>query len=412
MDAVATPASVLRADFPIFERVIDGHPLSYLDSANSAQKSRHMLDTMMSFYTTSYANVHRAVYQLGVEATEAYEGARETVRALIGAASTKEIVFTRDSTEAINLVAHSYGRANLAPGDVIVCTELEHHSNLVPWQVLSQQTGAAIRYVHIDDRGELQLDELDEIARSGNVRLLAVAEQSNSLGTSNPVRVLADWVHEQGGVIVVDGAQSVPHRPTDVTALGADFLVFSGHKLGGPSGAGALYGRRELLEAMPPFLTGGEMIRSVRLSGTTYNELPWRFEAGTPAIAEVVGMGAAIEYLVGVGLDNVQAHEQAITRYALGRLAEVPGITVHGPTEHSRRGGVVPFSLDGVHPHDVAEILGSQGVCVRAGHHCTQPVMERLGLPATTRASFYLYTVPDEIDRMIDGLHRVRRIFA
>jgi cysteine desulfurase/selenocysteine lyase len=420
VDAVATSetatspldAAALRADFPIFERVLNGYPLAYLDSANSAQKSRQMLDRMMSFYSTSYANVHRAVYQLGVEATEAYEGARETVRALLGASSTREIIFTRDATEALNLVAYSYGRSNLGPGDVIVCTELEHHSNLVPWQVLASATGAAIRYVHIDDAGELMLDELDEIARSGNVKLLAVAEQSNSLGTANPVRLLADWVHGQGGVIVVDGAQSVPHRPTDVAALGADFLAFSGHKLGGPSGAGGLYGRRELLEAMPPFLTGGEMIRSVRLTGTTYNELPWKFEAGTPAIAEVVGMAAAIDYLTAVGLDRIHAHEQAITRYALDRLGEVPGITVHGPTDPARRGGVVSFSLAGVHPHDIAEILGSRAVCVRAGHHCTQPVMERLGLPATTRASFYLYTVPEEVDRMIDALHYVRKVFA
>jgi cysteine desulfurase/selenocysteine lyase len=295
---------------------------------------------------------------------------------------------------------------------VIVTTEIEHHSNLVPWQVLAKATGAELRYVHIDQHGELKLDELDEIAKAGNVKLLAVVDQSNSLGTINPIRELADWVHELGGVILVDGAQSVPHRPVDVQAMDADFLAFSGHKLCGPSGAGALWGRRALLEAMPPFLTGGEMIRSVRLEGTSWNELPWKFEAGTPAIAEVVGMGAAIDYLTEIGLDAIHAHETTITAYALERLSEVPGLTVHGPREAAKRGGVVSFSLEGVHPHDVAEILGSDGVCVRAGHHCTQPVMEALGVVATTRASFYLYTVPEEIDQMIESLHRVRKIFG
>jgi cysteine desulfurase/selenocysteine lyase len=371
-----------------------------------------MIDAMSNFYATSYANVHRAVYQLGVEATEAFEGTRSKVRALLNAPSEREIIFTRDTTEAINLVAYSYGRTNLGPGDVIVTTEIEHHSNLVPWQQLAKATGATICYVHIDEHGELRLDELAEIERAGNVKLLAVVDQSNSLGTINPIRDLADWVHGLGGVIVVDGAQSVPHRPVDVQAMGADFLAFSGHKLCGPSGAGALWGRRELLEAMPPFLTGGEMIRSVRLEGTSFNDLPWKFEAGTPAIAEVVGMGAAIDYVTGIGLEAIHDHETAITAYALDRLAEVPGVTVHGPLDPARRGGVVSFSLEGVHPHDVAEILGADGVCVRAGHHCTQPVMDALGVAATTRASFYLYTVPEEIDRMIESIHRVKGIFA
>jgi cysteine desulfurase/selenocysteine lyase len=414
MAQTQTPLDVarIRADFPILAREINGKPIAYLDSANSAQKPRQMIDAMSSFYATSYSNVHRAVYQLGVEATEAFEGTRKKVRDLVNAPSEREVIFTRDTTEAINLVAYSYGRTNLGPGDVIVTTEIEHHSNLVPWQVLAKATGAELRYVHIDQHGELKLDELDEIAKAGNVKLLAVVDQSNSLGTINPIRELADWVHGLGGVILVDGAQSVPHRPVDVQAMDADFLAFSGHKLCGPSGAGALWGRRELLEAMPPFLTGGEMIRSVRLDGTSWNELPWKFEAGTPAIAEVVGMGAAIDYLTEIGLDAIHAHETAITAYALERLAEVPGLTVHGPREAAKRGGVVSFSLEGVHPHDVAEILGSDGVCVRAGHHCTQPVMEALGVVATTRASFYLYTVPEEIDQMIASLHRVRKIFG
>jgi cysteine desulfurase/selenocysteine lyase len=371
-----------------------------------------MLDAMLRFYETSYANVHRGVYTIGQEATAAFEGTRDVVRAFLNAPTRREIVFTRDATEALNLVAYSYGRSVCGPGDVIVATELEHHSNLVPWQVLAEATGATLRYLRIDDAGELQLDALDEIARSGQVKLLAVGDQSNSLGTVNPVRELADWVHAQGGVIVVDGAQSAPHRPVDVQAIDADFFAFSGHKLCGPSGAGGLYGRRELLEAMPPFLTGGEMIRSVRLEGTLYNELPWKFEAGTPAIAEVVGMGAAIRYLQGLGMDRIHAHEQEITRYALARLEDVPGLTVHGPRDPARRGGIVSFSVEGVHPHDVAEILDREAVCVRAGHHCTQPVMERLGVAATTRASFHLYTVPEEIDRMVDGLSEVQRIFG
>jgi len=405
-------AAAVRADFPIFERLVHGQPLAYLDSANSAQKPRQVLEAMNRLYERSYANVHRGVYTIGVEATEAYEGVRPKVARLLNASSTREIIFCRNATEALNLVAHSYGRANLGPGDVLVATELEHHSNLVPWQVLAEATGATIRYLRISDRGELELDALDDIARSGPVKLLAVGEASNSLGTLNPVRLLADWVHDQGGVIVVDGAQSLPHRPVDVEALGADFFAFSGHKLCGPSGAGGLWGRRELLEAMPPFLTGGEMIRSVRLEGTTYNDLPWKFEAGTPAIAEVVGMGAAIDYLTAIGMDAIQAHEVELTRYALDRLGEQPGVTVYGPDDAARRGGVISFTLEGVHPHDVAEILDRDAICVRAGHHCTQPVMDRLGVASTTRASFYCYTLTDEIDRLVAGLGRVRAVFG
>jgi cysteine desulfurase/selenocysteine lyase len=405
-------AARLREDFPIFRREVHGKPIAYLDSASTAQKPQQMLDAMVDFYSTSYANVHRGVYTIAQEATEAYEGVREKVRGLLNARSTREIIFTRDATEALNLVAYSWGRANVRAGDVIVTTEIEHHSNLVPWQVLAKATGAELRYVHIDQHGELKLDELDEIAKAGNVKLLAVVDQSNSLGTINPIRELADWVHGLGGVIVVDGAQSVPHRAVDVQALDADFLAFSGHKLCGPSGAGGLYGRQSILEEMPPFLTGGEMIRSVRLDRTSWNELPWKFEAGTPAIAEVVGMGAAIDYLQAVGLDAIHAYEGHITRYALDRLREVPGMTIYGPSDPTHRGGVISFALEGVHPHDVAEILDREAVCVRAGHHCNQPVMERLGVGATTRASFYLYTLEDEVDRLVTGLHRVRRTFG
>ena len=405
-------AARLREDFPIFRREVHGRPLAYLDSASTAQKPRQVLDAMVDLYSTSYANVHRGVYTIAQEATEAYEAVRERVRTLLNASSTKEIIFTRDATEALNLVAYSYGRANVGEGDVIAATVMEHHSNLVPWQVLARETGATLCFVPMTDEGELDLSTLDEIAAAGPVKLLAVTDQSNSLGTRNPIRELADWVHGLGGVIVVDGAQSVPHRPVDVQALDCDFLAFSGHKLCGPSGAGGLYGRRALLEEMPPFLTGGEMIRSVHLDRTSWNELPWKFEAGTPAIAEVVGMGAAIDYLQAIGLDAIHAHEARITAYALERLREVPGVTVYGPSDPTHRGGVVSFVLDGVHPHDVAEILDRDAVCVRAGHHCTQPVMDRLGIGSTTRASFYLYTVEEEVDRLIEGLHRARTTFA
>ncbi len=405
-------AHAVRADFPIFAREIGGRPLAFLDSAASAQKPRQVLDAMERLYAWSYANVHRGVYPLSAEATEAYEGVRPIVQRVLNASSTREVIFTRNATEALNLVAYSWGRANVGPGDVIVATELEHHSNLVPWQVLAEATGATLRFLRMDDEGVLDLSALDAIAAEGPVRLLAVGEQSNALGTINPIARLAEWVHGQGGVIVVDGAQSVPHRPVDVQALGIDFLAWSGHKLCGPSGAGGLWGREELLRAMPPFLTGGDMIRSVRLDRTAWNELPWKFEAGTPAIAEVVGMGAAFAYLEAIGLDRIHAHEERITRLALERLDEVPGLTVHGPSDPAARGGVISFSLDCAHPHDVAEILGARGVCVRAGHHCAQPALERLGLPATTRASFYLYTVPEELDALVAGLHRVREIFA
>jgi cysteine desulfurase/selenocysteine lyase len=402
----------LRADFPLLAREIHGHPIAYLDSAATAQKPRQVLDALVAFYSTSNANVHRGVYTIAVEATAAFEAVRPRVQALLNAPSHREVIFTRNASEALNLVAYTWGRANVGPGDVIVSTEMEHHSNLVPWQVLAEATGARIEYLRIDPHGELELDALERIAGLGPVRLLAAADQSNSLGTINPIRQLAGWVHDQGGVLVVDGAQAVPHRPVDIQALQCDFYAFSGHKLGGPSGAGALWGRMELLADMPPFLTGGEMIRTVALEGTTWNEPPWRFEAGTPAFGEVVGMGAAIDYITDVGLEAIHAHEQAITRYATERLAELDFVTVLGPSDPAHKGGVVSFTVEGVHPHDVAEILDRHGVCVRAGHHCTQPLMDRLGVGSTTRASFWLHTTPEEIDRLTGGLLDVRRIFA
>jgi cysteine desulfurase / selenocysteine lyase len=404
-------ARKLRADFPIFEQQFHGRPLAYLDSAASSQKPRAVLEAMTAFYETSYANVHRGVYQLAERATEALEGAREKVRALLNAPATREIVFTRNATESLNLVAYAWGLNNLGPGDLVVVSELEHHSNFVPWQYVAKRTGADFRLIPLDDAGELQLDVLDDIAHEGDVKVVATNLVSNSLGTVNPVERVVAWAHEHGAIAVVDAAQAAPHRAVDVQALGCDFLAFSAHKLCGPTGAGALWGRRELLERMSPFHLGGSMIRSVSAEKTTWNELPYKFEAGTPAIAEVVGMGEALGYISAAGLDAIARHEQELLEYALERLDDVPGITLYGPPAE-RRAGIVSFNLDGVHPHDVAQVLDWEGVAVRAGHHCTQPLMTRLGVAATTRASFYLYTVPEEIDRLVEGLHEVRRRFG
>ena len=398
----------VRADFPYLEELVNGRPVAFLDSAASTQKPRQVLDAMRDFYEHRYANVHRGVYRLAERATEGYEGAREKVRAFVNAPSTREIVFTRSATESLNLVAYAWGLENLGPGDVVVITELEHHSNFVPWQYMANRTGASFRHIPIDDSGELQLDALDEIAASGRVKVVANNLVSNSLGTINPVETLAAWAHEQGAIMVVDGAQAAPHRPIDVQALGCDFLAISSHKLCGPSGVGALWGRAELLEKMSPFNLGGEMIRSVALDRTSWNELPYKFEAGTPAIAEAYGFGVAIDYLTEIGLDSIAAHEHELTEYALGRFAELDFVRVFGPPVE-RRAGIVSFEVEGVHPHDVAQILDWEGVAVRAGHHCTQPLMTRLGVAATTRASFYLYTIPEEIDRLVDGLQKVKQ---
>ena len=401
----------VRADFPIFEHPIHGHPLAYLDSAASSQKPRQMLDAMREFYETSYANIHRGVYDLGERSTEAYEGAREKVRVFVNATSEREIVFTRNVTAALNLVAYAWGLDNLGPGDVVVVTEMEHHSNFVPWQYIAGRTGADFTAIPVDDNGELRLEELDSLATRGQIKVLACTYVSNSLGTINPVDRLAAWAHEQGAICVVDAAQAAPHRPVDVQAIGADFVGLTGHKMCGPTGIGVLWGRRELLERMAPFELGGHMIRRVTLERTTWNELPAKFEAGTAPIAEAVGLGAAIDYIGEVGLDAIERHEHELAEHALGRLAEVPGVRVFGPPA-DRRVGIVSFEVEGVHPHDVAQILDRDGVAVRAGHHCNQPLMDRLGVPATTRASFYLYTLPEEIDRLVEGLHGVRKVFA
>jgi cysteine desulfurase/selenocysteine lyase len=404
-------ARTLRADFPIFEQRFHGKPLAYLDSAVSAQKPRQVLDAQRDFYETSYTNVHRGVYLLAERATERFEGAREKVRAFTNAASTREIVFTRSATEALNLVAYAWGLDNLGPGDVVVATELEHHSNFVPWQQIAERTGAEFRPIPVDDRGELQLDALDAIAKQGRVKVVANNLVSNALGTINPVEQLAAWAHEQGAIMVVDAAQAAPQRRIDVQKLGCDFLAFSSHKLCGPTGVGVLWGRAELLERMSPFNFGGEMIRKVTVGKTTWNDLPYKFEAGTPPIGEAVAMAAAIDYLNEIGIGAIEEHEHALAAYALERLADVPGIVIYGPPA-DRRAGLVSFNLQGIHPHDVAQILDWEGVAIRAGHHCCQPLMARLGVAATNRASLYLYTIPEEIDRLVNGLHKVNKTFG
>jgi cysteine desulfurase / selenocysteine lyase len=404
-------AQALRADFAVFDELVNGKPVAYLDSASSTQKPRQVLDAMREFYEHSYANVHRGVYTLAENATAGYEGAREKVRAYINAPSNREVIFTRSATEALNLIAYSWGLENLGPGDVVVITELEHHANFVPWQFMAKRTGAQFAHIPIDDVGELQLDALDEIASRGNVKVVANNLVSNTLGTINPVEKLAAWAHEQGAIMVVDAAQAAPHRHIDVQALGCDFLAFSSHKLCGPSGVGALWGRRELLDEMQPFNLGGEMIRSVALDRTSWNELPYKFEAGTPAIAEAYGFGQALDYVSAVGLEAIERHEHDLVVQAMDQLAEIPGLRIFGPPA-DRRTGIVSFELENVHPHDVAQILNWENVAVRAGHHCTQPLMTRLGVAATTRASFYLYSVPDDIDRLVAGLLKVKETFG
>jgi cysteine desulfurase / selenocysteine lyase len=407
----ALDAHRVRADFPIFGQRPHGKPLAFLDSAASSQKPRQMLDAMREFYETSYANVHRGVYELAERATEGLEAAREKVRVLLDAPSAREVIFVRNATEGINLVAYAWGLSNLREGDVVLATELEHHSNFVPWQYVARRTGAEFRILPIDDSGQLRLEELERVAGDGSVKVVACGVVSNALGTVNPVDLLAEWAHERGAILVADAAQAAPHRAVDVQALGCDFLAISGHKMCGPSGIGALWGRAELLESMEPFLTGGHMIRSVGDARTSWGELPHKFEAGTAPMAEAVGFGAAIDYLTAIGFDAVERHEHQLTEYALERLEELPWVTLYGPPA-DLRSGIVSFDVDGVHPHDVAQVLDFEGVAIRAGHHCCQPLMRKLGVTATNRASFYVYTVREEIDQLVEGLHRVRKAFA
>src|SRR5499427_4236802 len=400
----ALDLAAIREDFPFFETGI-----AYLDSANTSQRPRQVLDAMEDYFTHYNSNIHRAVYRTSMQATEHYDATRRKVREFINAKSVKEIVFTKNITEAINLVAYSWGRQNIREGDLIVLTVMEHHSNIVPWQILAQEKGARVAYVDIDDQGELRLDEFHELLQQ-EPRLVAFAHVSNTLGTITPCRELTAAAHAAGAVVLIDGAQGVQHVGIDVQDVGCDFYGFTGHKVLGPTGAGVLYGRRELLEAMPPFLAGGDMIKAVFLDHTEYAGLPEKLEAGTPAIAEVIGLGAAIDYLQDVGMDAIRAHELELTEYTLEALSEIDGLRVFGPPA-LRRSGVVAFDIEGIHPHDLATILDRHDVCIRAGHNCAMPLMHRLGVAATARASFFLYNTKEEIDRLVVGLHDAKRIF-
>lgn len=401
----------VRADFPILSRTVHGKPLVYLDSAATSQKPRRVIDALVRYYTSYNANVHRGIYEMAEEATRRYEESRAKLAAFIGARRSEEVVFTRSTTEAINLVAYAWGRAEIRVGDEIILTEMEHHSNLVPWQLLAAEKGAKLRFIPFDGQGVLQLDEFERLL-SDRTKLVALAHQSNVLGTINPVKEIAGKAHAAGAKVLVDGAQSAPHMPVSVADLDVDFFAFSGHKMCGPTGAGALWARYEILDKMPPFHGGGEMIMLVQLETSTYKEPPHKFEAGTPNIADCIVWGEAVDYLQGIGLNAVREHERQLTAYALQRLAGVPGVTVFGPRDLARRGGVVAFAMDGVHPHDVAQVLDQEGIAVRAGHHCTQPLHRRLGVAATTRASFYLYNTEGDIDALVRGLHGVRTLFA
>jgi len=401
----------IRRDFPLFERDFGGRSLAYLDSASTSLKPRAVLDAVEGYNTRYTANVHRGIYTTGEEATAAYEKARATIARFLNAPDHHEIVMVRNATEAINLVAYSWGRRNIRQADTILLTELEHHANLVPWQLLTQEKDADLEFVAIDDDGRLNQQSFEVLLRT-RPKLVAFTQVSNGLGTINPAREMIAAAHEAGALVLIDGAQAVPHGPVDLTDLGADFYVFSGHKVLGPTGSGALWARRELLEEMPPFMGGGEMIREVHLRRTTFNDVPWKFEAGTPDIAAAIGLGAALDYLTEIGMDNVRAHERELTEYALEVLPrDVPGIRILGPRSATERAGIVTFNLPGVHPHDVATLLDREAVAIRAGHHCTQPLHERLGETATAGASFNVYSTREDIDRLVVGLQKVQRIF-
>jgi cysteine desulfurase/selenocysteine lyase len=410
----------VRKDFPILAREVHGVPLVYLDSANSAQKPQVVIDAEADLYANHYANVARAVHTLGSEVTNAYEGARDKVTAFVNAPSRDEIIFTRNITEALNMLAYSFSNATtfpgaerfrLGPGDEIVVTEMEHHSNLVPWQQLAVRTGATFRWIPIDDEGRLVESAIDEVINE-RTKVVSFVYQSNALGTINPVQRIATRAREVGALSIVDAAQAAPHLPLDVQELGADFVAFTGHKLYGPTGVGVLWGRYDLLADMPPFLGGGEMIETVAMDGSTFAAPPHRFEAGTPMIAQAVALGAAIDYVTGIGMENIRDHEKELTAYALEGLQTLPGLRIIGPSVPVDRGATISFALPGIHPHDVAQLLDEQGIAVRAGHHCARPVCVRYGIPATTRASFGVYTTMDEVDALVAGVKKVQEVFS
>jgi cysteine desulfurase/selenocysteine lyase len=415
MEGLLPELDVIRKDFPILERTLGNDlPLVYLDSANTSQKPQVVIDTMVDHLERHNANVARAMHQLGAESSEAFEAARDKVAAFIKAPSRDEVIFTKNASEALNLVANTlaWARGPLAvgPGDEVLITEMEHHSNIVPWQLMTERTGATLRWLGITDDGQLDLTDLDALINE-RTKVVSLTWVSNMLGTINPVAAIAAKAHEVGALVVLDGAQAVPQLPVDVAASGADFVAFTGHKAVGPTGIGVLWGRREVLDQLPPFLGGGEMIETVRMERSTYAPIPHKFEAGTPPIVEAVGLGAALDYLSHVGMDAVHAHEQAITAYALEGLATVPGLTVLGPLDATQRGGAIAFEIEGVHPHDVAQVLDSRGIAVRAGHHCARPAHDRFGVQSSTRMSSYLYTTPAEIDALVEGLEYTRSYF-
>jgi cysteine desulfurase/selenocysteine lyase len=417
MAVETTPRRVLdpvaiRADFPILRREIQGHPLVWLDSASTSQKPQVVIDAVTGYYERSNANVHRGIYEIGEESTAAYEGARATVARFINAPDPHEVIFTRNATEAINLVAYAWGRRNIGRGDQIVLTEMEHHANLVPWQLLVQEVDGDLEFIPITDDGVLRLDVYEVLLRL-KPKLVAFTHVSNTLGTINPVREMVEMAHAAGALVLIDGAQAVPHLPVDVQALGADFYAFSGHKMLAPMGSGALWARREILEAMPPFLSGGDMIREVHLRRSEWNDVPWKFEAGTPAVGDAIGLATAADYLMGLDMGAVRDHERELVAYALDLLPRaVPGIELYGPPDPDIRGGVVAFNLPGIHPHDVAQVLDRFGIAVRAGHHCTMPLHERLDLTASARASFSVFSTRADLDALASGLTEVRRVFG
>lgn len=401
--------SHLRKDFPVLDQQVNGYPLVYLDNAASMQMPKQVIEVFERYHSTTHANVHRGVHTLSQRATDMYERVRETVRGFIGASSIDEIVFTYGTTDALNLVAFTYGKANIQKDDVILVSEMEHHANFVPWYMIAREKGAKMIKIPITDAGDIDLDAFDDLLAL-NPKIVAVTHVSNALGTVNPIRLIADKAHKVGAVVVVDGAQAVPHMQVSVQDLDCDFYVFSAHKICGPTGVGVLFGKYDILESMPPFRGGGDMIRTVSFEEVTYNDVPFRFEAGTPAISQVIMMGAAIDYLQAIGMQNIRDHEYALLAYATQRISELPGIRIIGTSEN--KASVLSFVMDGVHPHDIGTILDNQGVAVRTGHHCAQPVMERYSIPATTRASFAFYNTYEEVDALIDALKSVREVFG
>jgi cysteine desulfurase/selenocysteine lyase len=401
----------VRGDFPLLGRMMNGKRLVYLDSAATSQKPRVVLDALMEYYQLYNANVHRGIYQIAEEATARYEASRAKVAAFLGAGRPEEIVFTRGTTEAINLVAATWGRTHVGSGDEILLTVMEHHSNIVPWQLLAAERGARLRYIPVTDEGRLDLSALDALL-TNRTKIVSLTHQSNVLGTVNPVRMIAERAHRVGALIMVDAAQSVPHQAVNVQALGVDFLAFSGHKMLAPTGSGGLWARYDLLDAMPPYHGGGEMILRVDLDRSTYKEPPHKFEAGTPNIADSIVLGVAVDYLLGIGLDAVTAHERELTAYTLRRLRDVPGLHIVGPLETVDRGGAVAFTMDVVHPHDIAQVLDQDGVAVRAGHHCAEPLHRRFNIAASARASLHLYNTREDIDALVEGLHKVNQLFG